>query len=134
LIPEYNLLKIAGSSLGYKHSEESLAKMSEAMTGKTLSAETKTLISEALSGENHPRGMKGKTYSHSEESKTKISVAKGTTIYVYDTNDTLVNSFSSASKAALHFNVSKTTILRYIANQKIFKENLILSVSERSSE
>ena len=28
--PEYNILKLAGSSLGYKHTEESIAKISEA--------------------------------------------------------------------------------------------------------
>ena len=29
LIPEYNILKVAGSSFGYKHTVESLKKMSE---------------------------------------------------------------------------------------------------------
>jgi group I intron endonuclease len=29
LKPEYNILKIAGSPLGYKHTEESLAKIGE---------------------------------------------------------------------------------------------------------
>lgn len=34
LKPEYNVLKTAGSSLGFKHSEESLIKRSEARKGK----------------------------------------------------------------------------------------------------
>jgi group I intron endonuclease len=57
LLPEYNILKVAGSSLGYKHLEESLLKMSL-----------------TKSGENHPRGMQGKT--HSEETLLKMSSAK----------------------------------------------------------
>jgi len=30
--PEYNILKVAGNSLGYKHSEKVLAKISQALT------------------------------------------------------------------------------------------------------
>ena len=38
--PEYNILIIAGSRLGKKHSEETLAKMSSLKVGKKLSEET----------------------------------------------------------------------------------------------
>jgi len=37
LNPEYNILKVAGSSLGYKHTNETLVKMSEAWLGKNNS-------------------------------------------------------------------------------------------------
>ena len=62
LKPEYNILQEATSSLGYKHSEQTLAKMSakrknlseegrqnlsKAATGRVLSDETKVKISEA---------------------------------------------------------------------------------------
>ena len=36
LKPEYNILKIAGSPLGRKHSEETIAKMSSIQTGKNI--------------------------------------------------------------------------------------------------
>jgi len=39
----YNLLKVAGSLLGYQHTKGTIAKMKD----RTLSAETKALISEA---------------------------------------------------------------------------------------
>lgn len=55
LEPEYNILKKAGSSLGFK-----------------LSAESKVLMSLAKSGENHP--MYGK--NHSAEAIAKMSEAK----------------------------------------------------------
>jgi len=48
-----NLLKIAGSSLGYKHTPESLAKISEANKEKTISEETKVKLSEANKGNNN---------------------------------------------------------------------------------
>jgi group I intron endonuclease len=68
--PEYNILKLAGSSLGFKHSPESLIKLSEAMKGKIHSAETKMKISLAMIGKNNP--MFGK--SHSEEIRALISL------------------------------------------------------------
>lgn len=61
--PEYNILKTAGSSLGYKHSEESLpcriggVKISAAMTGLIKgipkSEQHKAAISAALTGNNN---------------------------------------------------------------------------------
>ena len=90
LTPPYNILKIAGSTLGFKHTEETLEKFSLAKSGenhpmfgitgkdnpsygKMHSEETRVKISEALSGENHPNF--GKTFTHSVETKAKISKA-----------------------------------------------------------
>jgi group I intron endonuclease len=56
LSPDYNIAPSAGSQLGYRHSEESRAKMAEAarrtrnFTGKRHSEESKRRISEAKSG------------------------------------------------------------------------------------
>jgi group I intron endonuclease len=87
LKPEYNILKVAGSLLGFKHTPESLAKMSGSnnpmfgksrsaennpMFGKCHSAETKQKMSQVKFGENHP--MFGK--SHSEESKVLMKTPK----------------------------------------------------------
>ena len=45
LQPEYNILKIAGSLLGYSHSEETRAKMSSYQKGKKRYEETRAKIS-----------------------------------------------------------------------------------------
>lgn len=75
----YNINPIAGSSLGYKHTPETLAKISGSnhpMYGKSLSVETKAFISKIMSGENNP--MFGKI--HSDETKALMSKAhKGKT-------------------------------------------------------
>jgi group I intron endonuclease len=109
LSPEYNILLVAGSWLGHKHTEESIAKMSESKTGRTVSSETiakiseahngKThsastiaKISEAMSGENHP--MYGKSHSaetlakmrgktNSAETRSLMSLAKYKKVFVY---------------------------------------------------
>lgn len=190
----YNILKVAGSLLGYKHAPETLTKISEGNKGKTHLAETKALISEAkkgelnpmfgITGENHPmfgrigekNPMFGKTGKNnprfgqtlSSETKAKISeahlgkpksdvtkakmsqarqgknlstetIAKmsvvkgGGTIYVYNLEGTIENSFTSARKAGLYFNVSQNTIIKYARNSLIFKDKWRLSYTEISS-
>lgn len=59
------------------------------------------------------------------------SAAKGGgTIYVYNSDKSLlVNSFPSARKAAVYFNVSYKTILKYMRNGLIFKEQWFFSTS-----
>jgi len=66
LQPEYNVLSIAGNSLGYKHTEESIVKMSQQLQGK-------------MSGKNHPmwgkRGVGTPMYGkhHTEDTKKQIA-------------------------------------------------------------
>ena len=61
LNPEYNILKVAGSLFGYKHTPESLDKMREIALNR--SDETKAKLREAALG---------KTYNHTEETKIKL--------------------------------------------------------------
>jgi group I intron endonuclease len=132
----YNILKVAGSLLGFKHTNESKALMSEAKVGdnnpnyrKSISEDTKALMSKAKSGENNP--MYGKSFS--ADIVTKLSIAKGgNIIYVYNADKSLlVKSFPSARKAAEHFNSNHSTIKKYALNGEIFKEEWILSLSAK---
>nr|QCW06880.1 hypothetical protein [Drechslerella brochopaga] len=61
LNPDYNILKVAGSLFGYKHSPETINKMREIALNR--SDETKARLREAALG---------KTYNHTEETKIKI--------------------------------------------------------------
>jgi group I intron endonuclease len=61
LKPEYNILKTAGSLLGFKHSEDPLAKISEAKKGKILASrasreETRAKMSSGKKGQPRPEG------------------------------------------------------------------------------
>jgi len=67
----YNFLSIAGSSLGYKHTEKTRAKLSDAnkgennpMFGKSHTPETLVKISASMTGK-----------THSEDTRAKISEA-----------------------------------------------------------
>jgi group I intron endonuclease len=116
--------------LGKIHSSETKALMSEAlsgeknprgMLGKFLSAETKTLMSKAKIDKNHPNFGKAR----SDDTKTKISASQGTAIFVYDSQGSLVNTFTSVRKAAEYFNSHHHTIMKYIRNDKLFKDKWI---------
>jgi group I intron endonuclease len=131
LLPEYNILKLAGSLLGYKHTEETIALMSLAksgennprgMLGKSHSPETLALMSKVQSsidriGSNHP--MYGK--NHSTETLLKMSEAIGSKIQVInkETNETII--YFSNCKAAEALCCSEKTIRRYIKNKKLYK-------------
>ena len=56
LKPEYNILKIAGSSFGRAHTKETKAKIALAMLGKKHSDETRKKISEQRLGKSRPKG------------------------------------------------------------------------------
>jgi group I intron endonuclease len=66
LNPEYNILRKAGSSLGFKHSEQTRAKMSA-----PKSEATRTKLSALNKGKNNP--MFGKTQS--EETRAQMSAS-----------------------------------------------------------
>jgi group I intron endonuclease len=104
LQPEYNILKIAGSSLGYQHSEEAKKKISEAK--KNMTEETKKRISEAHLGKNH-----------SEETRKKISEAHigrepttGIKVEVTDIKTNITTIYESIVKAAKGLGVNVKTL------------------------
>ncbi|KAG0122701.1 hypothetical protein HOY82DRAFT_272960 [Tuber indicum] len=105
LKPMYNILLTAGSSTGFKHTEETLNKIrgqNHPLFGKLHSEETKTKISKARKVFKHSeealKKMIGKTPS--SETKAKISEKLGHAVEVLDlvTNETIT--FTSINKAA----------------------------------
>jgi len=110
----YNLLKVAGSLLGFEHS-----------------AETLEIMRNTKSSENNP--MFGKT--HSDETKEKMSIAKSENknaskmVYVYsfnpDTKEAILDkSFNSCTEVTEYFNCSTRTISNYLDKNKVYKDKL----------
>lgn len=82
-----------------------------------------------MSGENNP--MFGISLLHTAETKAKMSVAKGTSIYVYSSDkSTLINTFTSARKASEYFNCAHTTIIKHVRNGLISKGGWFLLTEE----
>lgn len=149
LKPQYNMLKIAGNSLNFKHSEETKAKISKALKGiyikeksalfgRTHTEETKNLMSLKKAKENNP--FFGKLHSektkelmkqsalgriHSDETKLKMSIKHGNPINIYEKCSSegfkLIGSFISARRAAKFLDISCSTVIRYKNSGEIFK-------------
>lgn len=136
LNPEYNILKIAGSSLGFKHSEEIAMRISEAQKGENNSMygrsgvnspkygekhseETLLKISTAMKGENNPFFNR----NHSQESCAKLAAKASKKVFVYNVDNPLIldKEFSSYTEAAKFFNCIPSTISSYVDANKIFK-------------
>jgi len=130
LSPEFNKSPTAGSRLGTKISAEAKIKIGKGQKRIIKSIEHKIKLSEAKLGENHP--MFGR--NHSTNTLLKMSIAKGTPIFVYNSdNTTLVYTFTSSKKASKFFNCSDHTIKRYFISGKLFKNQWILSTTLKSS-
>jgi group I intron endonuclease len=148
--PQYNILKIAGSSLGFKQSEETKLKISKALKGVYIgdksplfgsfhTEETKKRMSLSKAGENNP--LYGKTHSedtkklmsqralsrkHSCETKDKMSKTHGNPVNIYEKCSSkgfeLIGSFVSARRAAKFLGISGSTVIRYMQSGAIFKD------------
>ncbi len=122
--PKYNLLKLAGSSQGFKHSVETILKLKKSHAGalhprfgSKVSEEQKVLTSLALKKYyrehiHHSKGKKGKLSSQYGIGGTNI-------IMTNEFNETLT--FPSINSARLHFRVRFTTISKNINNTILIK-------------
>nr|YP_009493053.1 GIY-YIG endonuclease [Ganoderma tsugae]AWJ63848.1 GIY-YIG endonuclease [Ganoderma tsugae] len=115
--PNYNILKLAGSSQGFKHSPETIAKLKKMHTGNLhprfgtkASDEQKALTSLALKKyyeehDHHSKGKKGKLSPQFGNGGTKLIM-----VDEQGTNFT----FPSINSARLHFRVRFSTISKNI--------------------
>jgi group I intron endonuclease len=150
LNPQYNILKIAGSSRYFKHSEETKAKISKslkgiyvkeksALFGRSHTEETKKLMSLKKAKDNNP--LFGKTHSndsiklikqkalgrrHSEYTKLKMNAIRGNPVNIYEKCSSegfkLIGSFVSARRAGKFLDISGSTVIRYMNSGEIFKD------------
>lgn len=102
---------------------ETCAKMSMNIRKAISDPIIRTKLSRANSGTKNPNFNK----IVSTEILAKMSAAQETTIFVYDPNNSLVNTFSSVKKAGKYFNCFFTTIKKYTSIDHLFQEKWILS-------
>lgn len=136
--PEYNSLKIARSSLGYKHTSDTLEKfklretsdktranLSKAATNRVLSEDTKTKISLAR-----------KNNKLSELTKSKLSdiaiERNGIAVEVTNVLTGEVKQYPTLTSAALALNVSRTAISKsLVLNRRIKKTYVLLGLASQ---
>lgn len=119
ILPEYNILKKAGSSLGYRHTEETLVKFKErkhseesrlrigsSRIGMALNEETRMKISSSL------KGVGGiKVWVTNIETKEKIA-------------------YESLTEAALAVGVSHHTIRKYLFSGELIFDKYFIGENE----
>lgn len=117
--PEYNILKIAGSKLGFKHPETTKAQMrinnkgvNNPFFGKRHTLDSRIKIGESLKSSVTINIMPKMI---TPETRLKLSTrTRGVSIKVFDLKDNLVKEFPTITSAAKHFNVSNRTVGRYM--------------------
>lgn len=119
LNPEYNILKIAGSNLGYKHSEASLKLMSDASkirnVSEVLKFKREIMLGRKLS-KDHLESM-------ANNNPFKVPI-------ILSNIETGINKeFTSMIQAALFLGVHMTTVKRYLVNNKPYKGYIITKAS-----
>jgi group I intron endonuclease len=95
--------------------------MNASHKGKTLSEETKALMSEKKKGENHP--LFGKTRSESTKSKISVAMLSGQKgcVEVMDKETGKTTIYSSNCQAARAIECSEFTVRKYIKSQMPYK-------------
>jgi excinuclease UvrABC nuclease subunit len=106
--PIYNILKIAGSSLGYVHNKTSLAKMNS------------RLVSELTLN-------KMKQRKQSEQTKDKIRKAIGIPVKVINIEKEEIKIYASKKEAGLYLDTSESTIGRYIRLGKLLFDKYLIT-------
>jgi group I intron endonuclease len=131
----YNFLHIAGSSLGYKHTEDTRAQMSDSksgannpMSGKTHSPESRAQMSDSQqlvdrSGANN--SMYGKVPANYFQGGPNNPMfgkvaANAMTVNVYSLDNVLVRSFTSQVDAANWVNIPRSTFQVYLNSGKVW--------------
>lgn len=114
LKPEYNILSKAGSTLGFKHSEETKAKM------RIKSPENLVII------RNHIKKLNSTPFSPEVRKRISAGMAnfniltKGRKIVFTNIETQQVITFISIRDAALKMNISRNTINKYLASKEVY--------------
>ena len=112
LNPEYNILKKAGSSLGFKHSLVTILKMK----GRKHTSEAKVKMKAK---------MKGRKPSYNNIIKVKLSLSHVT--IVVNTINNYTKEYYSMREAARNLGVSHHTISAYIKTGKLLKDTYLIT-------
>jgi group I intron endonuclease len=111
LKPEYNILTKAGSSLGYKHSEETRVKY-----------KSRVLSEEALA--NLRKAKKGAVLSPLARANQLLASSHVISIENVESEDII--EYSSIRAAARKLGVNHATLLNYVDKDKLFKAKYII--------
>lgn len=129
LKPEYNILQIAGSSLGFKHSKDTLEYFKSV---RKLSAEAKHKLSLAASSRvltelekaKLSEVRKGIKLSNTTKDKIASSITSliGVPVSILDTETNTEKNYTSLTEAATDLGISRTAIRKASITGSILKK------------
>jgi group I intron endonuclease len=114
LNPEYNILKTAGSSLGYKHSKEAIEKIKAAGVGRIFTEEAR-------------EKQRAAALRRIDKIRTSIILANGHPVEVKNIESGEIQEYPSIFQAAKGLKAGEKTIKAYILSQKTFRGQYLLS-------
>jgi group I intron endonuclease len=137
LKPEYNILRTAGSTIGYKHtsetlekfkyrkfSNETLANLRESAKARVLSKETRAKISASRKGIKLSNETRAKL---SAIGATKVGVAVEVTNII--SNE--IKEYATLTLAAKDLGVSKTAIKKAMNSGKVIKKTYLIKLKDK---
>jgi len=135
--PEYNILKHAYSLLGYKHSEENIAKfklkkiskehkelLSSIHTGKDVSQETRDKLSLATANYKNNNPLTAEALANI---RAKTIEREGVAVTVLNTQTREVKNFTNQTEAGLFLGVSRQAVYNAIRRGKPVKGIYLIS-------
>lgn len=138
LKPQYNILQIAGSSLGYKHNKETLdffknfRKVSE-QTKKNLSiAATNRILTESDKSKISSSRL-GLKLSNEIRNKISVTVTSliGVPVVVNDVENNVTTDYLSLTDAAKALGVSRTAVKKACISQSILKKRYYITIKNK---
>jgi group I intron endonuclease len=106
LVPEYNILKKAGSSLGYKHSTEAIEKIINAGKGRFFSEEARVK-------------MRAAALQRIDQIRSSVARANGRPVLVKNVETGEILEFASQKEASKQLGYNEKTVGIYIKSQKL---------------
>ena len=121
--PDYNILKVAGSPLGYRHSEAAKKLISIASKDRKVSESARDLKREALLGKVLDK-------EHIEKMRLGNILRKPVLVTNKVTGDSM--EFSSMTEAGKFLGLSRVSVSKYLVNNLSYKEYIISEWSDLS--
>ena len=118
--PEYNILKVAGSPLGYRHSEAAKKLISLASKDREVSESTRDVLSKSLLGKTLDK-------DHLEKMRLGNILRQSVLLTNPDTGET--KEFTSMTDAGLYLGVSRVTLKKYLLSGTPYKGYVITGPS-----
>lgn len=128
--PEYNTFKFAGSPLGFKHTEETIAKLKAKFKDRVFTPEHLAKLSEAKIGHQNATGGKGRERAEGAGSPS-------VPIEVLDQETGIKTTYPSMREVALALGVPSGSIRMYLSrnSQKPYKGRfLLLKINSTTTE